>query len=392
MPSKRLAGASSTTAAKQKQRQQPRPSQQSIEIEDAWLDQAVARRLDELKQRTQAAKETEQSRLRAVQRALLEAEASRAAADDEAAHALSSAREQARLMGMRLQELEDERQRLLSVEGAWQSVEARLRVTIATERCAQLAAEVDGFPSNARAQLRTVLHDIDEVHHAHERTIVLSRHVEALDSDRWLAMRESVEHLLDVSEEAKLTLATAEGQLEERAKARAAVFHDASVKSRATLAPLKQEVDDLKKQIEAVLLQREAEMVQKRKEWEANAKAQGGQKSGAKPPPPVPNGLRLAEEERQLRADVAALSDEIVALNEEEDALTLQASKLPPPAPKKKGAGAGAKKPNTILVGKDKPPPPKGTKLDAAQCERLAALKGKYGEHVANKMAPGGIA
>ena len=101
-------------------------------------------------------------------------------------------------------------------------------------------------------------------------------------------------------------------------------------------------------------------MVQKRKESEANAKVQGGQRSGSKPPPPVPNGLRLAEEERQLRADVAALSDEIVALNKEEDALTLQASKLSPPAPKKKGVGAGAKKPNTILAGKDKPPPPKG--------------------------------
>ena len=93
-----------TTAAKQKQRQQ-RSQQQSKDIEDAWLDEAVARRLDELKRSTQAAKETEQNCLRVVQNALIAASASKVAGDDEAAHALSSAREQARRMGMRLQEL-----------------------------------------------------------------------------------------------------------------------------------------------------------------------------------------------------------------------------------------------------------------------------------------------
>lgn len=363
-------------------------------IEDAersWVEDAAAKRHDELERRAASARELERSRLRAVQAALVAADEapSHAAGGEEAVRGLSAARQQARLISVRLEELEEERQRLLASDEARQAMHARLRAEVARGRCEHLQEERRSVPRDARARLdlqrRTVTADTEALHFEHARLQLLSEHEAAVAADRCQALRERLDALLDASEEARLVVASVETHVDARARARRAAYQTAEAASRARLEPLRAELAEVRRQIEAVHLTRELERQQRQQQQKAARETEG----------------QAAEEQAAatLRADVAQLAAELSRLRAEEAELRAQVAALPPPPPPAgRGGGGvdaasakGAQKAQPPAHLAKRPPPPKGTKLDPSQRDRLAALKGKYGAHVASKMAPGGL-
>ena len=287
---------------------------------------------------------------------------------------------------MRLEELEEERQRLLASDEARQAMHARAaevargaaqHLKRRRRSCATRRARLD-------LQRRTVTADTEALHFEHARLQLLSEQGRRA-ADRCQALRESSSTRCSMRARRRAWWSRRWRRTSTRARGRAAPGQTAEAASRARLEPLRAELAEVRRQIEAVHLTRELERQQRQQQQKAARETEG----------------QAAEEQAAaaLRADVAQLAAELSRLRAEEAELRAQVAALPPPPPPAgRGGGGvdaasakGAQKAQPPAHLAKRPPPPKGTKLDPSQRDRLAALKGKYGAHVASKMAPGGL-
>ena len=322
-----------------------------------------------------------------VQQALIAAEHAATSGSSDERKALAVLRERARLIGRQLNDLDEERQMIYASPQAIAAIEAHWRVEMETARCEQLMAALRMPPEEAEFQLarqqRALELDVAALEFDDASFAARQQAAAELETDGWIDARRQVEALMTAAEEMRIELTKLERRAEEQDAARKAVRKAAVSATQARLAQIRQEIAQLNREAEGKRL------------IAINSSASGEQAAERQ---------RLEQQQRVLATDTAALNAEIAKLEAKEAALRkaseaeLLKAKEPAAvalAPQSSQASQPPKQPPKAVIKTPikggKLPPLKG-KMDTEQRARLAALQGKYGTGVAQKMGALGAA
>ena len=377
--------------------------------EKSLLDEVTQSRVAHLHESEAIQREHELAVLREVTAEFVAAERE-AGHDQSKLHAIRLRRERAAMIARQLNELEEERQSIHARTETRNALEARLRVAAAQARCEELQRLVESAPMDGARSLthqRQMLErQADELEmHGEDVRTVLQLDM-ATEHERWSGARQMVEALEDEIEAFRIGLAKTLSDVVDRDAKKRAKRAAAEKAARARLAPLTKECEALEREVadardslgargqQAAALEDEARRVQARLSAEAaEVKAEVAALTAREK-----ELLFAVEADREAREAAAAAMEQQLAAAEQQQQqqqLLLQPHERAPlqpaqPPPPRKAAAASAPataSAATAIPASRTAKQPVGSKLDLSQRARLDALKGKYGDGVAKKLA-----
>ena len=344
------------------------------------LDVAVQIEILELKIAERKAKQHESSCLLDVKAALLAAEQA-AGHDDAKLRAIKAQRDRATLLSRAIHELEEERRSIHANPETRRALEARLRVVAATSRVNELSSLLaattrDAAAAHARNE-RALELEAAALEEEGSRLRAVLQMEKGEKAERWGDLKGMVGVLEDAVEAARLDIAKAESDHEQREQAQRAARANAMTAAKARAGPIEKDIVELQREIEFV---RDTMSDREQRQQRALDASRQREEASLREEIYKLNGeiadMVAAEEERRAEAEARAAAEAKAATEAKARRSLAEANPRPKPPPKV-----------------SKPRPPKadplasGGKLDPQQLARLDALKGKYGEHVATRLA-----
>lgn len=362
----------------------PVPAADEIErAERAHHEQAVAEAKEAYEREAQYTREREVEVLRKLQAALITEERTTAYCSGIGANALSYRREVTRAISRELTRLEEQRREILASKR--HIIDAQLRVEVVSKRCVELNNSLETQPAEAAAALarqRSELElEVESLELESQLQLAASQGDATSEVEAWADVRERADALMNSAEDFRMSLTLLERHVEERAAQRKAALQAAVRAKEARLAPSRKEVAELDREVEALRLTL------------SNQKATDTAKAAEQ--------KRLKQKEEELNAEVALLKEKVAALKAQEAELKSEAERQQANQAAAQHAQQ-QKQPTTTgesalqnvdrvpakspLKGGKLPPIAAGSKTNADQRARLAALQGKYGNNVARNL------
>ena len=284
--------------------------------------------------------------------------------------ALRALRERARTMSFRLDELEEVQEEMISTPSSREALQMRMRASMMAERSTCLA-EMLRRTTEASVANADAWHEPRGSQEQEEATLLAMRAQldAAVERDAWQEMRGMAQGLMDATEEARRAISELEITTETRAAAGVAARAATAAKARAQSESLRAELAGLTAQAEAL---RRSQSDETRRKLEAAGRRD---KEESRLRAEI-TSMRLAID--RLAARKAELVDAARVRREQRDLQAAEAERQRAAAP-----AAAAKRRAVPKLGAK--PASGAARLDAAQRERLEALKAKYGAHVAER-------